>query len=62
MPAGTDGELRLDLGGVQRVVLSDQEGLEGGAVHKQGHGGELHVQHVVMPLFVAHLQTTRQRE
>lgn len=59
LPAGTDGELSFDLGGVQWVVLRNQEGLKGSSVHKQGHGGELHIQHVVMPLFVTHLDDTR---
>lgn len=55
LPTGTDGKLGFDLGCVQRVILCNQEGLKGGSIHKQRHGGELHVQHVVMPLFVAHL-------
>lgn len=59
MPAGTDGELGFDLGCVQRVILRDQEGLKGGSVHKQRHGGELHIQHIVVPLFVAHLPHTQ---
>lgn len=58
LPAGADGELGLNLGRVQRVILCDQEGLKGGSIHKQRHGGELHVQHIVMPLFVAHLRHT----
>ena len=62
MPAGTDGELGFDLGGVQWVVLCDQEGLEGGPIHKQRHSGELDIQHIVMPLFVTSLRRTRQRE
>jgi len=60
LPAGTNGELSLDLGGVQWVVLCDQEGLKGGSIHKQRHGGELHIQHIVMPLFVTHLQKKQQ--
>jgi len=55
LPAGTDGELSFDLGGVQRVVLCNQEGLEGGSIHKQRNSGELHIEHIVMPLFVTSL-------
>lgn len=35
LPAGTNGELRFDLGGVQWVVLCNQEGLKGSSIHKQ---------------------------
>jgi hypothetical protein len=46
---------------VQGVVFGDQEGLEGGTVYKESYGGELHVQHVVVPLFVTHLEGERER-
>lgn len=65
LPTGTNGELSFNLGGVQGVILCDQEGLKRGPVHKQRHGGELHVQHIVMPLFVTHLgggETKNQRQ
>lgn len=62
MPAGPDSELHVDLGGVQGVVFGDQEGLEGGPVYKESHGGELHVQHVVVPLFVTHLEGEREEK
>lgn len=55
MPAGADGELGFDLGGMQRVILRDQEGLKGGTIHKQSHCWELDVQHVVMPFLITHL-------
>lgn len=61
LPAGTNGELRFNLGGVHRVVLCHQEGLKRSAVHKQRHGGELHIQDVVMPLFVTRLWRTQIR-
>lgn len=56
LPAGADGELGFDLGGMQRVILRDQERLEGGTIHKQSHCRELDVQHVVMPFFITHLR------
>lgn len=59
LPAGTDGELGFDLGSVQWIILRHQEGLKGGSIHEQGHSGEFHIQHIVMPLFVAHLEHTR---
>lgn len=52
LPAGTDGELSFDFGGVQWVVLCNQEWLEHSSIHKERHAGDLDVQHVVMPLFV----------
>lgn len=61
LPAGTNSELSFNLGGMQWVVLCNQEGLKGSPIHKQRHSGELHIQHVVMPLFVTNLWTTQQR-
>lgn len=55
LPAGTNGELSFYLGGMQWVVLCNQEGLKGSSIHKQRHSGELYIQHIVMPLFVTHL-------
>lgn len=55
LPTGANCELSLDLRGVQRVVLCDHEGLEGRPIHKQRNSGELHVEHIMMPLFVTHL-------
>lgn len=59
LPAGSNSELGFDLRGVQWVVLCDKEGLKGSAIHKQRDCGELHIQHIVMPLFVTDLQETR---
>lgn len=55
LPAGTNCELGPNLRGVKWIVLRHHEGLEGSPVHKQGDSGELHVQHIMMPLFVTHL-------
>lgn len=55
LPAGTNSELSFNLGGVQWIVLCNQEGLKGSSVHKQRHRGELHIEHIMMPFFVTHL-------
>lgn len=52
LPAGTDGKLTFDFGGVQWVVLCNQEWLEHSSIHKERHAGDLDIQHIVMPLFV----------
>lgn len=56
LPAGANSELSFNLGGVERVILCDQEGLEGRSIHKQSHCRELDVQHIVMPFFITDLQ------
>lgn len=56
LPAGADGELGFDRGGMQRVILRDQERLKCGTIHKQSHCRELDVHHVVMPFFITHLR------
>lgn len=61
LPAGTNGELSFDFGGVQWVVLCNQEWLEHRSIHKERHAGDLHVQHVVMPLFVTCLSDTEKK-
>lgn len=61
LPASSNGQLGLQLGSMQGVVLGDQEGLEGHTVHEQGDRGELDVQHVVMPLLIAHLGSEEMR-
>lgn len=43
LPAGTNGELSFNLGGVQWVVLCNQEGLKRSSIHKQRHSGELYI-------------------
>lgn len=56
LPAGANSELSFNLGGVERVILCDQEGLEGSSIHKQRHCRELDVQHIVMPFLITDLQ------
>lgn len=43
LPAGTNGELSFNLGGMQWIVLCNQEGLERSSIHKQRHSGELYI-------------------
>lgn len=62
LPAGTNRELSFYLGGVQWVVLCNQEGLKGSPIHKYRNSGELHIKHIVMPLFVTHLERWQQDE
>lgn len=55
LPAGTDGKLSFNFGGMQWVVLGNQEWLEHSSIDKESHAGDLHIQHIVVPLFVTRL-------
>lgn len=56
LPAGANSELSFNLGGMERVILCDQEGLEGNSIHKQRHTRKLDVQHIVVPFFITDLR------
>lgn len=56
LPTGAHRQLHVDLRRVDGPVVSHQVGVIGHPVHVERHHGELHVDDVVVPLFVANLQ------
>lgn len=61
MPARPNHELSLDPGRVKWVIFSHREGLVRNAVHKEGRPWDFHVEDVVMPLLITHLQEAKGR-
>lgn len=56
LPAGAHCQLHVNLRGVDGPVVGDQVGVIGHPVHVEHHDGELHVDDVVVPLFVTDLK------
>lgn len=55
LPAGSDGELYINLRRVDRPVVRHQIGVIGHAVHIQRHHGKLDINDIVMPLLITDL-------
>ena len=62
MPARSHCELHVDLGGVDRPIVSHQVRVVGHPVHVERDQGELHVDDVVVPLLVADLRDRERRD
>ena len=56
LPAGSNGQLHIDLGGMDGPIIRHQIGVVGHTINVQGHHRKLNVDDVVVPLLVADLK------